>query len=401
MKVNKLNKKWLIPIIGIAVVAVIILILVIGGLLRGNGGDQVSTEPEEEITQLTEERTLFLSSEKTHQLHVVDDMEVRFSSSNPSVATVDENGLVTAVSKGNALITISTEEMDSYCGVLVDATGKYIDVSQQTTKVVFSDVELEEPNTVTGFAVDVKNQAYYFSQPYGTTAYGGLASDVIVNKVTKNTKGEWKTSEWMRFYESGTGRIGLEADGTPSLWLESNGTYYGIGTSFSRISWKNEGFGQKEFGETFKVEGIVGSASPTLDIDNGLVMVYDNVSKSYLLYDYEAVTMGEDPSYLASVSCPNGQEPMNGVDESQGFYNASIRGFALCDGYIYQISGSSSIYISVFDLDGKLQYCHRVTAFDEMETRRPAGIACAEGKVYIGVLSGSSSYYLANVWMFE
>jgi len=398
---KQLNKKKLIPIIIVVAAALIILLLGIMTLLKG-GGDPVSTEPKEEITQFTDERTLFLSSGNTHQLHVVDGVEVTFISSNPSVATVDENGLVTAVAKGNALITISTDDTDSYCGVLVDATGNFIDVSSRTPEIVFSDVELEEPNQVTGIAVDVKNDTYYLSQPYGTTSYGGLASDIIVNKITKNAKGDWKPSEWMRFYESGTGRIAFEVDGmTPYLWLESNGTYYGSGTTFSRIEWENEGFGQSEFGATFLVEGIEGSASPTLDVKNNLVMVYDNAAKSYLLYDYEAVTMGEAPSYLAKINCPNGQLPLHGTDDSQGFYNASIRGFALCDGYIYQISGSSSIYISVFDLDGNLQYCHRVTAYDDTETRRPAGIVCVDGKVYIAVLTGSSSFYLANVWMYQ
>ena len=130
-------------------------------------------------------------------------------------------------------------------------------------------------------------------------------------------------------------------------------------------------------------------------------MVYDNVQKCYLLYDYEAVTMGENPTYLASITCPNGQEALNGTDDSQGFYNASVRGFALYDGHIYQISGSSSVYISVFDLEGNLQYCHRVTAYDNSDTRRPAGIVCVDGKMYITVLTGSSSYYLANVWKYN
>ena len=111
--------------------------------------------------------------------------------------------------------------------------------------------------------------------------------------------------------------------------------------------------------------------------------------------------MAQFDVYLHEAVCENGQEPVAGVDESQGFYNATIRDFAVADGYIYQICGSSSIYVSVFDLEGTLQYCYRVPDFDDMEVRTPGGIACEGGKVYIAVGSGNSSYYFGNVWMFE
>lgn len=399
---TKKNSKKLLLIIGgmIVVAAVIILLLFRLGDGKGDGA-KTSAAPKVEAISV-DARSLLMKSGETKQLKASKE-DAKFTSSNPDVVTVDNTGKVTAVKKGNALITIGLGEEKAYCGVIVDGMGSMIDISKQKAKVIFSDILLEESEAITSLAVDISENAYYIAQPYGTKSYEMLPSDVIVSKVAKNENNAWATTEWMRFYESGTGTIAIEKDGIDTyLLLESNGTYYGSGNTLSSVKWENEEFCQEEYGTVYNFSEVSGSASPTVDSWNDMVVIYDNAKKSYLFYDRESLQSGEDAVYLHEVVCANKQEPVAGADDSQGFYNATIRDFAVADGYIYQICGSSSIYVSVFDLNGTLQYCYRVPDYaEEMEVRMPGGIACEAGKVYIAVGSQNSSYYLGNVWMFE
>lgn len=396
---EKKSKKWLLIIVGMVIMAAVIILLMFGLGGKLGGGDSVPAAKKAELS--VDQRSLIMKSGETKQLKATEE-DATFTSSNPSVAKVDASGKVTAVAKGNALITITSGEKTAYCGIIVDGMGSMVDITTQKANVVFSDVLLEEPEAITSLAVDIAGNAYYLAQPYATSAYEILPSDIVVSKVAKNENNTWATTEWMRFYESGTGTIAIEKDGIDTyLLLESNGTYYGSGNTLSSVKWENEGFGQEEYGTVYNFSEVSGSASPTVDTWNNMVVIYDNVKKSYLFYDREALQSGEDAVYLHEAVCENGQQPVAGVDESQGFYNATIRDFAVADGYIYQICGSSSIYVSVFDLEGTLQYCYRVPDYADMEVRMPGGIACEGGKVYIAVGSGNSGYYFGNVWRFE
>ena len=395
------KKKWL-PLV-IALIITVIIVLGLGIYIsKMNGGDvKIPTASTKEDLVTVEQRSFIMRSGETQTL-TVKGKDVKYASSNEAVAKVDESGTVTAVAKGNAMITITSGNETEYCGVIVDLVGTMIDVSKQKASKIVSDVQLEEPGAISGFAMDSINDVYYFAQPYGTSSYDNLASDVIVNKVQKNNKGVYELTSWMRFYESGTGRIAIDKDGTDTcLLLESNGTYYGTGNTLAKVKWEDEGFGQEEFGTTYTLDGIAGSASPTVDNKNNLLLIYDKSSGAYFVYDKETVEKDKTATYLHSVKIKGEQTPVAGVDESQGFYNASIRGVAFADGYIYQISGSSNIYISVFDMNGTLQYCRRVADFSDMEVRTPAGIAIENGKMYIAVGSYNTSYYFANVWMFK
>ena len=401
MEENKKEKKKILPLI-IAIAVAVIIILLLGFFMLNKGGDKkVPTASKTEDLVTVEQRSLLMKSGETQAL-TVKGKDVKFASSNEAVAKVDSSGKVTAVAKGNALITITSGEETEYCGVIVDLTGTMIDVTKQKAAKLVSDVQLEEPGAISGFAIDTVNDVYYFAQPYGTSSYDNLVSDIIVNKVQKNEKGDYALNSWMRFYESGTGRIAIENDGTEThLLLESNGTYYGSGNTLSEVKWEDEGFGQGEYGTTYTLDGVVGSASPTVDQNNNLLLIYDKSSRTYFVYDKAMVEKDGTATYLHSVKIAGEQAPVSGTDESQGFYNASVRGVAFADGYIYQISGSSSIYVSVFDLNGTLQYCRRVPDFSDMEVRMPAGIVVENGKVYIAVGSYNTGYYFANVWMFK
>lgn len=396
---KKKNKLPLIIVLGITV----IIFLGFGiFMLNKDGGDKkVPTASTKEDLVTVEQRSLLMKSGETTTL-TVKGKNTKFASSNEAVAKVDASGNVTAVAKGTALITITSGDETEYCGVLVDIAGTMIDVTNQKASKLLSEVQLEEPGEITGFAIDFMKNAFYFSQPYGTTAYGQMPSDVIVNKVQKNDKGVYALDSWMRFYESGTGRIAIGKDGVDTdLYIESNGSLYGSGNTLAKVRWENEGFAQGEYGTTYTLDGVKDSASPSIDQNNNLMFIYDESNKTYLVYDKAMVEKDGTATYLHSVKIKGEQTPVAGIDESEGFYNAAIKGVALYDGYIYQISGSSTIYISVFDMNGTLQYCRRVPDFADMEARTPAGIVVENGKVYIAVGSFNTGYYFADVWMFE
>lgn len=402
MEENQTKRKNKLPLVIVICIAVIIVLGLGIFIYQKDGGDnKVPTASTKEDLVTVEQRSLLMKSGETQAL-TVKGKDVKFTSSNEAVAKVDASGKVTAVSKGSALITMTSGEETEYCGVLVDISGTMIDITNQKARKLISEVQLEEPGEISGFALDLMQNAYYFAQPYGTTSYGQMASDIVVSKVQKNEQGVYALDSWMRFYESGTGRIAIDKDGVETdLYLESNGSLYGSGNTLAKVRWENEKFNQGEFGTTYTLEGVQDSASPTIDHNNNLLMIYDESNKTYLLYDKEMMEKDGTATYLHSIKIKGEQTPVMGIDESEGFYNAAIKGVALCDGYIYQISGSRTIYISVFDMNGALQYCRRVPDFADMEVRTPAGIVVENGKIYIAVGSFNTGYYFADVWMFE
>lgn len=396
------NKKIAILVALIAVLAAcVVAFLVFGGLLSQ---DETPTEPVASLKEvLAHQRSQVLETGKTLQLDIPQGREVTFASSNEKVATVNESGLVTAVGKGMALITVSDSRESAACGVIVDAKGSMIDVTKLSTKEIFTNLELHSAAEITGMAVDAEKQVVYFAQgPLGIENYAPLNSDVLVSKVELKDNA-WKLSDWMRFSGCGKGSISLDKDGeTPRLWMECNGDYVGYGKAISLVEWSDNAYAEDSFGKVFHPRGISGGMTVTADTENNMVLVYDRAEKCYRVYDRADMLAGEEaPEYVHSFRCKANQTPAAGVDDSKGRYNASIHGYALHDGYLYQFSGSSSIYLSVFDLEGNLQYCHRLTDLPETDYYMPASISVADGKIYVAIATCSSEYNLANLLVFE
>lgn len=352
--------------------------------------------------KLSLQRSVLMESGQTAQLDLPQDLELTVSSSNENVVTVDQSGLVTAVGKGMALITVSDGSESVLCGVLVDAQGSYIDVTGLTAREVFTDLELHSATEIMGMAVDTQNQTVYLSQTYGTSGYIPLNSDILINEVQLR-EDRWELCQWMRFSGSGKGSICMDNDGTtPRLWMESAGDFMGYGKALSLVQWEDNAYGLDSYGQVFQPQGISGGMTVTADPENDMVLVYDRAEKCYRVYDRGQMLAGEEaPAYVHSFTCKANQTPMAGQDDSQGRYNASIRGYALYDGYLYQFSGSSSIYLSVFDMEGRLQYCHRLQDLPDAEYYIPAAVAVADGQIYVTIASGNLEYNLANVLVFE
>lgn len=290
----------------------------------------------------------------------------------------------------------------------VTALGEYneklVDLTTMRGEAIFTDVALERIYEMRGFGVDVDNQAFYISQTYGS-----LPSDLMLTKV-ENVDGVWSGTEWMHAYESGYGSMDVEkgSDGKTYLWLESNGTLEDIGTTISCVEWENEGFLQREYGQTFTFDECKGGyPSPQVDSDNGwLVLRITSEGKDpyYAFYDRNSLLEGKKPVCLYTVTCAAGQKALSGVDDSRGRYGAvTFRGFTVGGGYIYQVHGNSQgrIYIAAFDLKGNLVYCHMIKEYADMTFREPEALAYADGKIYLLLTSGAKGDRLANVITFE
>ena len=398
------NKKIVVLIALVAVLAacVVAFFLFNGSPFSGKAPEEtVALDSLKEI--LASQRSQLLESGKTVQLNLPTDRELTVATSNEKVATVDENGLVTAVGKGLALITVSDGNESAVCGVLVDAKGSLIDATKQTRKELFTDLELYSTAQIAGMTVDVENQTVYFAQgPLSISSFAPLNSDVLVSKVQLKDK-SWDLAGWMRFSGCGKGSISVDKDGqTTRLWLESNGDYIGYGNSISLVDWSENSYCEDSYGQVFNPQGVSGSMTVTADSESNMVLVYDRSAKCYRIYDRAQMLAGEEaPEYVHSFSCKANQTPAAGVDDSKGRYNASVHGYALYDGYLYQFSGSSSIYLSVFDLEGNLQYCHRLVDLPDTDYYMPASISVADGKIYLAIATGNSDYNLANLLVFE
>lgn len=278
-----------------------------------------------------------------------------------------------------------------------------IDLSKMTAKAVFMDVALERNNAMRGFGVDSKNQEFYISQ-----TYYNLPSDLMINKVELQDEA-WVATEWMHAYESGYGGLSVEKDanGNIGLWMESNGTLEDIGTTISYVNWENEGFIQREYGQTFRFDSSEGSyLSPQIDKENDwlVLRVTDKNGSRYDFYDKSSLLDGEEPKCIYSVTCKAGQKATAGKDDSKGRYGTvTLRGFTVGGGYIYQLHGNAQgkIFVAVFDLEGNLAYCHMVKEYGDLAYRAPEALAYEDGKLYLLLTTGESGDRLASVLAFE
>jgi len=82
---------------------------------------------------------------------------VTFTSSDPTVATVNEKGLVTAVSGGRAVITITCGEKKAYCDILCDFGG-YTDPTDGPTEPTV--------NIPANFVLELKHKEITISRTY-------------------------------------------------------------------------------------------------------------------------------------------------------------------------------------------------------------------------------------------
>ena len=101
------------------------------------------------------------------------DKTVQWSSDNPSVATVDQNGQVIAVNAGNAVITASAGDVSATCEVSVFIPVTSITLSSTDLTLLVGETAVLEATVLPEDATD-KNVTWWSSYPDVATVEGGM-----------------------------------------------------------------------------------------------------------------------------------------------------------------------------------------------------------------------------------
>lgn len=381
----------------ISIICVMTFLLALAGC-KSDANTEQTPEPEQVFS--LSDRSAILNAGDSLTLTYTGGEEVKFTSSDPEVASVDAGGTVKALKKGHAMITATSGEATAKCGILVEPAGQMKDLTMTRANEIFGGVQLYQKHEVIDFAADGEAGEFYFSQKYDFK----IPSDSMITKVSQVDE-VWQRTDYVHMYNHGFGFFSLEKeDGKVYLLSESAGVNTNAGTAISRAGWDSRALYDEEFGDTYTLGGLEGSPRPASDVEGDLVVVYDfNGRESYYaIYDRSALYNGEENDYLHRFRCESRQQPVNGEDDSNGKYNSAIRDFAVKDGYIYQLSGTGKLYISVFDFSGQLQYCHEITEYPEVPVRTPGGISFSGDDVYVAVYSAKTDVlYYAHVWKLE
>lgn len=117
---------------------------------------------------------------------------VKWSSDNPSVATVDKNGVVTGVSIGTAHITASIKSLSAQCTVtVVDDTSvepEYVDLGLSVKWATFNVGALEPEDYGSYYAWgEINTKTYYSWENYRFRIEGDSYDNVKLNKYNQNS----------------------------------------------------------------------------------------------------------------------------------------------------------------------------------------------------------------------
>ena len=221
----------------------------------------------------TNDLKLNLDNKKTYQLNSnitptnAENKNVTWESSNPSVATIDENGLVTAKSYGDATITVKTidGEFTDTCNVTVSEISTYTATFKDGNNTYTS--EFEENEDVV-FKTDLEKPGYkLIGWKYNNQEYK------LTDKLPMPSNNIELTSIWelvipkIKNYESDDNNItGI------SLKTEINNLNLGIDSIYQVKISKHDG--------TDKTTGLIGTGDKIkIYLDNKLVSEYDVIIK--------------------------------------------------------------------------------------------------------------------------
>ncbi len=385
-------------ILVLAALAVVVVTL-LGGTEKTN-----KTEPVQEKTtkklELEENGTLLKKGE-SFQIQVKEGKATGYASSNEAVATVDQEGTVTAVSKGNAVITVSGKSGETaHCGVIVglEETG-FLDIREKKPKMIVSEQYLEHASVLRDFVI-VHGEIYYIqrkdSQP----------SDLTL----QHLDAQGHVDEWMTFSGFGGG-VSISAEegkeGAWYIWLESNGNAASEGQTISRIPYEPGKSYQGQGGQTWYFQQTEGAVYASVDAKNGLVCIRTASKGGYTFsyYDYETMIAGEEliPLYQIEMNMMTSNLGAEINPSGLAVGGFAFRGFQTSGSYIYQYYGSaeSTLILTVYNMRGEAQYVHKVDDYRDLVFREPDGMYISDGKVYLGITTGKSADRRANILCYE
>lgn len=388
-KIFKLTAVWL-----------LVLCMTLSLAACGADGGIDQPQPEKKTVISLDSSGLLLSEGETAGLTVTYDGtgSVAYSSSDETVAKVSADGIVSAVSKGNAVITVTDGDNSAVCGVIVGLQNELIDVRQQELKRILAEKYLLTLTVMQNIVVD--GEDIYLIQ-----RCDGTPSDLVIQKYNEDN-----ISEWMVLTGFGSG-VGFSAEknenGDLYFWTESNGNSNSEGLTISRFKWEPGTVLVQQGAQSWNFHQSEGAAYASVDQENGLLCVRTASTGGYTFTYYDLRSMSESgnavPLYAIELDMLTSMldEDINPTGTSVGQYG--FQGFAIDGQYIYQYYGTanSGAFLSVYDMMGNAQYIHRVAEYPDLEYREADGITVAGGKVYIGMATGLSGDRRANVFVWE
>lgn len=362
--------------------------------------ETVDTDPDkaETVSELSfTERSLFLATGDEVSLSLEQKVDsVKYESSNPEAVKVSEDGKVTALKKGNALITATAGEAVAYCGVLVDLTSLSIDVANMDVSAYVDRAILTMPSIHQSFTVDGRTGDVYFLQKYDDTP-----SDNVVTRYCMDG-----TQEWMRLIDFGHGSaIAVEYDEKDEvyIWVSSDADINERGSSVSRIKWEPGKVYQQDGGTVYDFPDAQVTPLPYIDEINDLVCVRTRTGslQKFFYYDLISVTAGEDLIPLAVFEFTGGS-----TADEPGYY--SFQGFATSGRYIYVLEGNPKMQpqIVTWDIEGEMLSLDKIPQPYAAETwnngyYEPEGLVIVNGKMYFGIATNPGGNRRSSVFYFK
>lgn len=341
----------------------------------------------------------------------LDPSAVTFSSSDDSVASVDDSGVVTAHSRGRAVITAACGSLTATVQIEVTPMGEITTgVGEFTDANVYSkSVYLVRNTVIQGFDIADDGTIYYM-QLGGTDKH-----DLYVMRARPNAA----VDDYMIFRYSGHGtNMAVEeaADGKTYVWT---GTYasrnasneYWNNSVITRTEWQpGKTLLPEDCGDLFYLGGIC-ELHPAIDIDNDVLAInYPGATlRMFVMYRLsEALALPRSYITLPSRSYGGGTStdpaatnspkvyvrdltkltplgrfgiPKTGEDHATDISSYSWQGFDVDDSKIYYFEGEGSVsagsaaYFTVFDFDGNIvENRAEVAAASDLTTLTQMGI---------------------------
>ena len=328
---------------------------------------------------------------------------IKYSSSNNSVATIDQNGKITAVSYGEVAIKASAQDGSGKSAsfkLIVSPAGSMIDIRNVAYKVYSSSVGNQSKH-IQNFAISNINAAkptiYLSTVEVGNAkSSNNKLTNSIVYKYTRNSKTSYSSGGTMYLKKSGHGQSFDVEPNSNVLWInaygepyESGGKWWGGNNGVQRIKFKKNKNGDaispiSSFKFLSADNKPYKKLQPSIDESNDLIMMGTN--KFALIYKYSDLKANKKTLiYTVNLS----SKISNKYGDGTTVYN---QGLALRNGYIYQFRGApgKTGFIEVFNLMGVSKYVVKLNdskyhkSYYNKTKVEPEGIRIYNNRVYIG-----------------
>ena len=337
-----------------------------------------------------------------------------WTSSDTSVAMVDNNGNVKPIGYGITTIKASANDGSgkfTFFNLTVVPKGNIIDIRDKNTntsskyKSYYSEIQTTESGDdkfIQNFAISnigKENEKVYLttsemsniSSARYATSHAAKLTRTIVYTLNKNTLNNTKRPT-MFFEQSGHGHVFDIEENSNILWIGyyggthlSNNAYWGDSEGIIRVKFTENSRGSKiEPLQAVKILDDSGepyiNLIPSIDVKNDLIAM-SNPTRSFV-YKYSDFKKGKMTlvySFKFKSELPSKYENTK--------VGISSQGIVIKDGYMYQIYGAKGYptYIQAFDLQGVSQYISEVKgSFNGRENCEAEGIRVYNNKIYIG-----------------